>query len=76
VGPYISSTLLMCVKDVPRAVTEIVTGIATKKPVYIVVQREFADVPGNAEIMAIVNRDYVFEQKIGYAYLFRRRPGI
>jgi 4-amino-4-deoxy-L-arabinose transferase-like glycosyltransferase len=70
---YLGSVGLEWSADPAAATRELVEGIERKKPRYIVLQQEWAWVQGIMEIDRILRRDYYLENRIGYAYIFRRK---
>jgi 4-amino-4-deoxy-L-arabinose transferase-like glycosyltransferase len=73
--PYISSTLVPYAPD-PKAATQLILERLNKtKPVYLIVQPDWSDVPGGEELLRLAMRDYYLENIVDYAYIYRRRPG-
>lgn len=70
---FISSTILESMADPGEAVRYMMNVLGEKKPVYIVIQPEWAYYPGLEEILALVDREYRLETTIAYAQIFRRR---
>jgi 4-amino-4-deoxy-L-arabinose transferase-like glycosyltransferase len=71
--PFIASLFVGWSKDPANAARRMVKGINEKKPKYIVFQEEWGNVPGHAEIIGILMRDYAFEATIAYAQIYRRK---
>jgi 4-amino-4-deoxy-L-arabinose transferase-like glycosyltransferase len=73
--PYLSSTFFAYAPDPSMAARLMLERLAVTKPVYFIVQPEWAEVSGGDEFVKEVMRDYEFEVIIDYALVYRRRPG-
>ena len=70
--PFIASLFVGWSKDPAAAIHRMVEEINKKKPKYILVQKQWANVPGVTELMEILARDYFLEATVAYAQIYRR----
>jgi hypothetical protein len=70
--PYISSTIFGGLPDPQPAIMSMVNSLNSKKPRYIIIQPGWDLYPGADELSAFMARDYMLENRIGYALIYRR----
>ncbi|SNB48117.1 glycosyltransferase family 39 protein [Geobacter sp. DSM 9736] len=73
--PYISSTIPASLPDTEAAVNEMIRMLKAKKPKVIVMQKEWAKLPGLVELSDLLMKEYRMDTIIRYAAIFTRRTG-
>ena len=69
--PYPNSTALKVLENVDAGIQDFVNKVTTAKPKYIIIQKEWANYPGYAELQRIMQMSYHQETVIGMGYYSR-----